>query len=55
MFSNDEKQYLRELLKRELESFRKDQKTAAHDAAVRFLKAGHEYGHFLEKLLEKLQ
>jgi len=55
MFSDDEKKYLKELLKRELDSFRKGQKTTANDSAVGFLKAEHEYGHFLEKLLEKLQ
>ena len=55
MFSNDEKEYLKELIKRELEQFRKEGKTASMDAAVRFLKAEHEYGHFLEGLLEKLQ
>ena len=55
MFSNDEKEYLRELIKRELAHFRTEQKTVAMDAAVKFLKAEHDYGHFLERLLEKLQ
>lgn len=55
MLTQDETNYLRELVKRELEHFRKEGKTASQDAAVRFLKAEHEYGHFLEKILEKLQ
>jgi hypothetical protein len=55
MFSKDETEYLKVLLKRELESFRKEGKTASMDAAVRFLKAEHDYGHFLERLLEKIK
>ncbi len=55
MFSNDEKEYLKQLLKRELENFKKEGKTASMGAAVRFLKAEHEYGHFLERLMEKLK
>ena len=54
MLTKDEKSYLREIVKRELESFKKDEKPASYDAAVSFLKAEHEYGHFLEKLMEKL-
>lgn len=55
MFSNEEKEYLRDVVKRELEAFRKQEKTVALGSAVRFLKAEHEYGHFLERLLEKLK
>lgn len=56
MFSNDEKQFLKELVKRDLENFKKSQKIPGDmEASVRFFKAAHEYGHFLEKLLEKLQ
>ena len=55
MFSTEEKQYLKALLERELEHFKKEGKTASMDAAVRFLKAEHDYGHFLENLLRKLQ
>ncbi len=56
MFSNDEKEVLRVLLKRELDNFRKAQKIPGDlEASVKFFKAAHEYGHFLEKLLEKLQ
>ncbi len=56
MFSNDEKEYLRVLLKRELDNFRKVQKIPGDlEASLKFLKAAHEYGHFLEKLLESLK
>jgi len=55
MLTNDEKSYLKELVKRELEHFKRDGKAASQDAAVGFLKAEHEYGHFLENILEKLQ
>ena len=55
MFSNEEKEYLKIVLKRELENFKKEGKTASMDAAVGFLKAEHEYGHFLERLMEKIK
>jgi len=55
MFSNDEKEFLKDLVKRDLEHFKKEEKTVAMESALKFLKAEHEYGHFLEKLLEKLQ
>ncbi len=55
MFSNDEKEFLKELVKRELEHFKKEEKTVVMSSALKFLKAEHEYGHFLENLLEKLQ
>lgn len=55
MLDSNEKEYLRTIVKRELDSFRKKEKLVAMDAAVKFLKAEHEYGHFLEKLLERLK
>lgn len=55
MFSDDEKEVLRELLKREIEHFKKEESTVAMGSAVKFLKAEHEYGHFLEGLLDKLK
>ncbi len=55
MFSNDENAYLKALIQRELEHFRKEEKIGDMEASVKFLKAAHEYGHFLEKLLAKLQ
>ena len=55
MFSNDEKEYLKALLKRELKDFRKAQKIPGDlEASVGFLKAMHEYDHFIERLLEKI-
>jgi len=55
MFTKDEKEYLKVLLKRELEHFKNEEKTVAAEAAVKFLKAEHEYGHFLEALLKKVE
>ena len=55
MFSEDEKAYLKELVKRELEHFKREEKTVAAESRVKFLKAEHETGHFLEELLKKLQ
>ncbi|VVB81153.1 Uncharacterised protein [uncultured archaeon] len=56
MFSNDEKEFLRDMVKRELEHFKKEQKIPGDlEASVRFFKAAHEYGHFLEQLLAKLK
>jgi hypothetical protein len=55
MLTKNEKSYLKELVKRELAQFKRDGKAASQDAAVGFLKAEHEYGHFLENILEKLQ
>ena len=55
MFTNDEKEYLKILLKRELDHFKREEPTVAAESALKFLKAEHEYGHFLERLLEKLK
>ncbi len=55
MLTSDEKEYLRSIVKRELDNFKKTEPTVAREAALKFLKAEHEYGHFLEKLLEKLK
>lgn len=55
MFSNDEKEFLKELVKREMEHFKKEEKTVAMESALKFLKAEHEYGHFLENLLAKIK
>lgn len=55
MLSNDEKEYLKMLVKREIQRFKKEGVAASGDAAVKFLKAEHEYGHFLDKLLENLK
>lgn len=55
MFSENEKKFLRDVVERELEAFKKQEKTVARESSVAFLKAEHEYEHFLEKLKEKLQ
>lgn len=56
MFSDEEKMFLKIMVKRDLENFRKSQKIPGDmEASLKFFKAAHEYGHFLEKLLEKLQ
>ena len=54
MFSNDEREFLKMMVKREIDQLKKEGKTASQDAAVKFLKAEHEYAHFLDKLLAKL-
>ena len=54
MFNNDEKEALRLLVAREIESFKKDKKIGDKGASVKWLKAEHDYGHFLERLMEKL-
>ena len=55
MLTSDEKKYLRELVKKELDAFKKEQRTLFIDIAVPFIKAEHDYGHFLEGLLKKLK
>jgi hypothetical protein len=55
MFTNDEKEYLKFLILREIEHFKREEKTVAAEAALKFLKAEHEYGHFLESLLKKVE
>lgn len=51
----DEKKYLRELVKKELEHFKKEKKTLFIAMPVQFLKGEHDYQHFLENLLKKLE
>ena len=55
MLTDNEKEYLRMIVERELEAFKKNEKSTARESSVNFLKAEHEYGHFLEGLLEKLK
>jgi hypothetical protein len=51
----DEKKYLRDAVQKELDHFVRDNKTLLIDNPVSFLKGGHDYKHFLEQLLKKLQ
>jgi len=53
--SPEEKSYLKELVQKELDHFAKEQKTLYVDNPARFLKGAHDYKHFLEELLKKLQ
>ncbi len=53
-FDANEKQFLRFIVQKELEHFRRDKKTMLVDLPVSFLKGEHDYLHFLEKLLKKL-
>jgi len=55
MLTENEKEYLRMIVTRELEAFKKNEMTTARESSVAFLKAEHEYGHFLEQLVEKLK
>lgn len=55
MFNSEEKEFLRRLVKRELEHFLKEKKLSEQDASVGLLKAEHEYEHFVEGILEKLK
>lgn len=51
MFNTDEKTVLKDLVKRELDGMGKEECCVP----VGFLKAKHEYVHFLEGLMEKLK
>lgn len=55
MLNQDEKRYLRELVKRELERFRQEKKMLFIDMPLPFLKGEHEYVHFIEGILKKLE
>lgn len=55
MFSDTEKEYLKRLVKKDLESFKAEEKTIISDMTPGFLKAEEEYEDFLEKLLDKLK
>lgn len=49
-----EKKFLKELVKRELEHYVREKKTLLVDVPVSFLKAGHDYKHFLDEIIRKL-
>jgi hypothetical protein len=50
----DEKKFLKHIVQKELEHFRRDKKTMLVDLPISFLKGEHDYIHFLEELLKKL-
>lgn len=55
MLTRNEKDYLANVLKGELAKFREDKKPLFLGMSMQFLKAEHEYEHFLEDLLNKLK
>ncbi|MEM4263359.1 MAG: hypothetical protein QW666_00495 [Candidatus Woesearchaeota archaeon] len=54
-FTKDEKEFLKELVKRERDHFVREKKSVFIDLPLTFLKGGHTYDHFLEDLLKKLE
>jgi hypothetical protein len=53
--TNDEKAYLKKIVKEELENFDKKKKSLFIGMSLSFLKGEHDYTHFLENLLKKLE
>lgn len=53
--TNDEKGFLKKLVKQELDAFVENKKTLLWENSPSFLKGEHEYKHFLENLLRKLE
>jgi len=51
----DEKVFLKKLVKQELDAFKRDKKTLLWENSPSFLKGEHEYKHFLENILKKLE
>lgn len=52
--TKNEKAYLKEVVKKELEHFAREKKTLLTNLPPQFLKGEHDYQHFLENLLKKL-
>lgn len=55
MLTKDDKLVLHEMVKQELERLKKKQKLLFVGMSLSFLKGEHEYKHFLEKLLKKME
>ncbi len=55
MLTKDEKEYLKKIVKEELVKLEKQQKALFIGMSLNFLKGEHEYKHFLENLIEKLE
>jgi len=53
--TKDEKEYLKEIVKKELDKLKAEQKALFIGMSPNFLKGEHEYKHFLENLLKKLE
>jgi len=52
--TNDEKEFIRHVVKQKKEHFDKEKGIAKEDATLAFIKAEAQYEIFLEKLLKKL-
>jgi len=55
MLTKDEKEYLKQIVKEELSKLEKQEKSLFIGMSLNFLKGEHEYKHFLEDLLKKLE
>lgn len=55
VLTKDEKGFLKRLVKQEFDEFIKNKKTFLWENSPSFLKGEHEYKHFLENLLKKLE
>lgn len=55
MFTENEQEYLRVLVARELKRFKENERVIEDSQVLRLLKGAHEYEHFLEGILEKLK
>ncbi|MBW3004976.1 hypothetical protein KY310_04040 [Candidatus Woesearchaeota archaeon] len=53
--TKDDKMVLREMVKHEIANLEKKQKSLFVGMPLSFLKGEHEYKHYLEKLLKKLE
>ena len=53
--TKDDKMVLREMVKHELVNLEKQQKSLFVGMSLSFLKGEHEYKHYLEELLKKLE
>jgi hypothetical protein len=54
VLTKSDRDYLGALVQKELEHFSSEQKTLFIDVPLQFLKGEHDYRHFLEALLKKL-
>lgn len=53
--NNKEKDYLRQVLKREIDNFKKHKKVFLGEGGIVFFQAEEEYEKFLKELLKKLK
>ncbi len=55
MFTDDEKQYLKKLVEKDLEKFTAEEETIITNISPGFLKGEKKYEDFLRELIEKLK